>query len=248
MPNLNIIFQLLLAVLLTFPGLPSSGGPWDKPPDKWDEADAFRILRNSPWSPTKTKLAANRTKRDSDPLSSTRSDNGSKPADTTFGRDLELSHNTNFPDVTVLWWSSKTIRLAQLRLRQLKNPAAAKEMLKVEDLPDYVIAIEGSDPFRVLSEARESLHDTVFLELADGVPLDFQGVNFVDATGDEEARVEFHFRRQIEDRPAIDPESARVIFHCKATAKTERLGRQNALAFHAEFHPSEMTVRGVPDL
>lgn len=248
MPNLNIISRLVLAALLAFSGLPSATGPWEKPPDKWDEADAFRILRNSPWSPAKTKLAANHTKRDSDPLSGTIADSGANPADASIARGVPLSRNTDFPDVTVLWWSSKTIRLAQLRLRQLKNPSAANPILKVEDLPDYVIAIEGSDPFRVLAEATEDLHDTVFLELVDGVPLDFKSVNFVDATGDDEARVEFHFPRQIEDRPAIDPDSARIVFHCKANAKTPHPGRINVLSFHAEFHPHEMTVRGVPDL
>ena len=45
-----MINRLLLVAALAFP---SSFGalPWDKAPEKWDRADAYRILQDSPWSP-----------------------------------------------------------------------------------------------------------------------------------------------------------------------------------------------------
>jgi hypothetical protein len=243
-----LISRFFLAALFALAGLPASTGPWEKPPDKWDEADAFRILRNSPWSPAKTKVDTKYTQRHTDPLTGITTSSDINAKDTGLVRGVQLSRNTDYPDVTVLWWSSKTIRLAQLRLRQLKNPAAYPDPLRVEDLLDHVLVIEGSEQFRILRDAAEDLHDTVFLELAGGIPLDLQSVDFVESTTEGEARVEFHFPRQIGDRPAIDSDSPRVIFHCKANAKTPHPGHINGLSFHAEFHPNEMTVRGVPDL
>lgn len=247
MPYPILMSRFLIAALLAFP-VPSGSGPWEKPPEQWNEAEVYRILRESPWCASKSKLESNYTQRHTDPQSGIVTDAPANPQDTGPVPGVLLTKNTPLPDVTVFWWSSKTIRLAQLRLRQLKYPASPKESLSVELLPDYVIAIEGSEPFRILSEAKEDLHDTVFLELANGIPLDLQSVNFVEATNEGEARVEFHFPKQVDGRPSIEPDSVRVVFHCKATAKTPRPGRQNMLAFHSEFHPNEMTVRGVPDL
>jgi hypothetical protein len=247
MPNPMLITRFVLAVLLAFP-VPSGSAPWEKPPEQWNEAEVYRILRESPWCASKSKLESNYKQRHTDPQSGIVTDTPANPQDTGPVPGVSLTKNAPLPDVTVFWWSAKTIRLAQLRLRQLKYPAGPKESLSVEPLPDYVIAIEGSEPFRILSEAKEDLHDTVFLELAGGIPLDLQSVKFVEATIEDDARVEFHFQRQIEDRLAIEPDSPRVIFHCKATVKNPRAGRQNVLAFHSEFHPNEMKVRGVPDL
>ena len=243
-----MIPRLMLAALLALSAAPPSTPPWEKAPEQWDQADVYRILRDSPWSPSKTKVELSYTQRHSDPLTGITSSSPSNPENTGLVRGAELSRSKPLPGVAVLWWSSKTFRLAQLRLRQLKNPAASTEPLSAEVFPDFVIAIEGSEQLRILRDAKEDLHDTVFLELAGGLPLDFQDVRFIEGTGDDEARVEFHFPRQVDGRPSIDPDSARAIFHCKATAKTLQPGQQNALSFRAEFHPNEMRARGASDL
>jgi hypothetical protein len=111
-----------------------------------------------------------------------------------------------------------------------------------------VLVIEGSEALRILKDAKEDLHDSVFLELTSGMTLDLESVRFLDGTEREEARTEFHFPRQIEGRAALDPESALIVFHCKASAKTPRPGHDNALALRAEFRPRAMRVHGVPDL
>ena len=48
--------------------------------------------------------------------------------------------------------------------------------------------------FRAL---KEDLHETVFLVLDEGLTLDLAEVKFVEATEDTEARVEFHFPREV---------------------------------------------------
>jgi hypothetical protein len=56
-----------------------------------------------------------------------------------------------------------------------------------------------------------------------------------------------HFARLLNGELAIDPESAKVIFHCCANAKKEMQNRENALSFRVEFSPL-MKARGQPDL
>ncbi len=162
---------------------------------------------------------------------------------------IQISRSKPQPKVPVIWWSSKTIRLAQQRLRQLSNPALPTEPLRADELPDYVLVIEGSEPLRILQGAKEDLHDTVFLELASGTMLDLESVRFFDGSEQEEPRVEFHFPKQIEGQATLDPESDRiVVFHCKGSAKVPSPGHDNTLALHAEFKPRAMRVHGVPDL
>jgi hypothetical protein len=142
----------------------------------------------------------------------------------------------------------RTIRLAQQRLRQLSNPALTKEPLRADELPDYVLVIEGSEPLCILQGAKEDLRDTVFLELASGTMLDLESVRFFDGSEQEEPRVEFHFPKQIEGQATLDAESDRIVFHCKASAKVASPGHDNTLALRAEFKPRAMRVHGVPDL
>jgi hypothetical protein len=148
----------------------------------------------------------------------------------------------------VLWWSAKTVRLAEQRLEQLVNPTTPAQTLRAEDLPDYVLVIQGDESLYILRDAKENLENAAFLELSDGVSLDPQSVRFVDASELGDQRVEFHFPKQIDGRPTLDPDSDRVVFHCKASAKTPRVGHENAIALHTEFHPRAMRVHGVSDL
>lgn len=101
---------------------------------------------------------------------------------------------------------------------------------------------------RILQDAKEDLHETVFLVLDEGLTLDLAQVKFVESTEDTDARVEFHFQREVEGRAAIDPRSEKIEFHCKASAKTPRLGWQNGLAMRSLFHPRAMRAHGMPDL
>jgi hypothetical protein len=154
----------------------------------------------------------------------------------------------SLPAVTVLWWSARTVRLAEEKHLESRIGAAAKGKIGTAALPDYVLAVAGDEPLRILRDAREDLRDTVFLELENGGTLDFTTVEFVDDTDAETLRTEFHFPRSLDGHPAIDPESRRVVFHCRAIAKKEIPGRNNSLSFRVEFSPRTMKARGQPDL
>jgi hypothetical protein len=216
---------------------------WDKTPDKWSLSDVYRILEDSPWSPASVRLEAKSAPRQEDSQSGPIGD----PINATTGPGVQISRTKPEADVPVIWWSAKTIRLAEQRLRQLRDPSLSKQPLRVDDLPDYVLVVEGAQPVRILQDAKEDLHDTVFLELADGTTLDLESVHFSEGP-EGEPRAEFHFPRQVDGQPTIDPNSERVILHCRASAKTPRPFEENSLALRADFKLQTMKVRGIPDL
>jgi len=221
--------------------------PWDRPPEQWSEADVFRILRDSPWSPAKFSLESEYRQRRADPQSGVVTDSPSEVQGATV-RSIVVSRGHPLPAVTVLWWSSRTIRFAESKLLEARAGAAAKEKIDTAESPDYVLAVEGDEPLRILRGAQGDLHDSVFLELENGGSLDFTSVNYVDETDAETLRSEFHFPRLVNGIPAIDPDSERVIFHCRASAKKEIPGRSNSLSFRVEFSPRAMKAQGRPDL
>jgi hypothetical protein len=242
-----MLTQIILVALLALHGS-LGGSPWDKLPANWNLADVSRIPLDSPWSPAGVKLEREHTSRHIDPQTGMVTD---APVNTNNANPIpgiQISRSKPQPKVPVIWWSSKTIRLAQQRLIQLRDPSLTGEPLRADELPDYVLVIEGSEPLRILQDAKEDLHDSVFLELTSGMTLDLGSLGFFDGTEREEPRVEFHFPKQVEGRATLDPDSERIVFHCKASAKTPRPGHDNTLALRVEFHPRGMCVHGVPDL
>jgi hypothetical protein len=231
------VFVMLLAVAA---GL--GGAVWDKPPEKWNLGDTFRILQDSPWCPTEVKVEAKPVSRAADSQSGMLADSPINSQEANPVPAVQLSRTKPAPAVPVLWWSSKVIRLAELRKKQLESGAAGT--LSVEPLPDFVLVVEGNEPYRILHDAKEDLHDSVFLEIPGGGTIDLESVKFID----EAERVEFHFSRQVDGQATLDPEADKVIFHCRAEAKTPRPTENNVLSFRAEFKPKTMKVRGVADL
>jgi hypothetical protein len=242
-----MMIRFILVALLALPAS-FGGSPWDKTPATWNLTDVYRILQDSPWSPANTKLEGKTTSRQMDRQTGLITDGPVNANTANPVSGVQVSRSNPQPEVPVLWWSSKTIRLAQQRLRQLRSAASASEELRADDLPDFVLVIEGDEPFRILRDAKEDLHDTVFLETPEGSTLDLASMRFVEGTDQEEPRVEFHFPRVIEGQPTLDPEFERVVFHCKASAKTPRPLHDDVLSLRAEFKPRTMRVRGVPDL
>ena len=227
----------------------AAGLPWEKPPAQWTIGDVFRILQDSPWSPSKFSVEANYSQRHTDPQSGVVTNAQSNPQNTGPVPSVAFQKSHALPPVTVWWWSSKTIRLAEAKRLAakpgVKHPA---EDLVMPELPDYVLTVEGDEPLRILRDAKEDLHDTVFLELENGGTLDLASVKFVEDGDTDVVRTELHFARLLNGEPAIDPESDRVIFHCRANAKKEIPGRVSALSFRVEFSPKTMKALGQSDL
>ncbi len=240
--------RILLVLALASLPTPPRPALWDKPAEQWSLADAYKILRESPWSAGNFKLETVYTQRHTDQLTTITTDSPTNTTDAPLIRGVELSRNKPLPEVSVLWWSSKTIRLARLRLLQLRKTPSAQKVLQVDTMADYIVAVEGSEEVRILQDAKEDVQDTVFLELEGGWTIDFTRVAFVEASEDEDARAEFHFSRELNGHAGIDPQSETVVLHCRATAKNQRPGRQNALSFRTQFHPRAMRAHAEPDL
>jgi len=201
-----MLTQIILVALLTLHGS-LGGSPWDKLPANWNLADVSRILLDSPWSPAGVKLERQHTSSHIDPQTGMVTDAPINANNASPIPGIQISRSKPQPKVPVIWWSSKTIRLAQHRLIQLRDPSLTREPFRADELPDYVLVIEGSEPLRILRNAKEDLHDSVFLELTNGMTLDLGGLRFFDGTEREEPRVEFHFPKEIEGRATLNPHS-----------------------------------------
>jgi hypothetical protein len=238
-----------LALSLLIPGLLLAADPWSKKPEQWALQDVYRILSDSPWAPTRSEIDANLgfERRPYDLVAPPPNEKIS-PREDVWGARMKAPGRTPLPEVSVLWWSSKVVRLAQHRLRQLQNRVPQGQLLLAEELPDIVITVEGSEALRILRDAREDLHDTVYLELPNGGALDLTTIRFVEGDRAGEDYVAFHFPREANGLPTVTPDMQQVTFRCRATAKVERPSGPNALSLRVVFSPRKMRVQGQPDL
>src|SRR5271169_6820572 len=110
--------RFILVALLALPASPG-GAPWDKAPDKWNLVDVSRILQDSPWSPAAVKLEREITSRNTDRQTGMVTDNPVTANPTNPAPGIQISRGKPQPGVPVIWWSSKTVRLARQRLHQL---------------------------------------------------------------------------------------------------------------------------------
>jgi hypothetical protein len=242
------IIGLSLAVqLLSVTGFAHE--PWDKQPERWSLAETYRILQDSPWSPTKShfQVSISRVRR-VDPLTHMPSDSPSAARDTGPQVGIELGRGEPLPPVSVLWWSSKTVRLAQQRLRQLRDPSAPQTPLQAETLTDFIVIVEGNETLRILQDASEDLRQSAYLEIPGGTALDASRLEFHEGGKVGEDYVAFYFPRQIEGQPTITQHTEQVVFHCKASAKTGRPGQPGSISIRVVFEPKRMRAAGQPDL
>jgi hypothetical protein len=237
---------LSLAVLLPVTLL--AGGSWNGKPEQWSLADVTQILTDSPWSPAKDRIEITLLYRRINPLTKLPTDLPTAPREGGLVPRAEVHRGTPLPAVSVLWWSSKTMRLAQLRRSQLKGITPKDTALRADELEHIVIAVEGSESLRILRDAVENIRETCYLELPQGIALDVLDVQFVESDRAGEDFTAFHFPRKTNGETAVNPNSKLVTFRCKATAKTERPGRPNTLSIRAAFEPRKMRANGQPDL
>lgn len=238
----------LLFLVLLLPAAILAGEPWAKKAEQWSLADVTEILTDSPWSPAKARVEITLLNRRINPLTKLPSDLLTAPREGGLMARAEVHLGTPLPAVSVLWWSSKTVRLAQLRRSQLKTNSSKDTAPRVEELEHIVIAVEGGEPLRILRDAVENIRETCYLELPHGMAVDALDVQFVESGRAGEDFTAFHFPRKINGETAVDPNSKLVTFRCKATAKAERPGRPNTLSIRAAFEPRKMRVNGLPDL
>jgi len=84
------VLAYLASALFAFP---AGTEPWDKPPEQWDLADSYKILRDSPWAPSETKFEANFTQRHRDDLTGLVIDSPTNITDAPLVRGVEVNRN-----------------------------------------------------------------------------------------------------------------------------------------------------------
>lgn len=237
---------LLLLASLT-PLLSFAGEPWDNKPEQWTMKEVTRVLFDSPWSPAKHYLTLSFKKIREDPITGQRVEapqgiyRGEQRSQWEWGKELPARP-------AVRWWSARTVRLAEQRLAQLKKRTPGDAPLVAQALDYFVIAVEGSEPLRILRDAEQDLKTTVYLELPNRLSLDVVDVQFVEGIAAGEDRVLFFFLRKIQGEPTITPQTLKVVFRCRATAKTPHPQLPNALDLRVTFEPRKMRAASKPDL
>ncbi len=240
--------QLFLTIAPLLPAALLAGQPWNEKPGLWSLADVVEILTDSPWSPAKDRIEITWLSRRLDPLTNLPTVMPTAPREGGLVASAKVKRGEPLPAVSVLWWSSKTVRLAQQRRSQLRGVAPRVAVLRADELEHIVIAVEGNAPLRILRDAVESIRESCYLELPSGMTLDALDVQFVESNRAGEDFTAFHFPRLLNGEPTVDPNAQQATFRCKATARMERPGRPNNLSIRATFEPRKMRVNGLPDL
>lgn len=62
-PLVTFLLALCAAAVL------HAGDPWEKPPEQWSLAEAYRILQDSPWRPAHTVVELGLERRNLEPVS-----------------------------------------------------------------------------------------------------------------------------------------------------------------------------------
>ncbi len=239
--------RLLIFFVLVFPLALAAGQPWTKSPGAWTLAEVNEILTDSPWSPARDRIEIALLTRRIDPLTNLPTAMPSAPREGGFVASAK-TQGAPLPTGSVLWWSSKTVRLAQQRRRQLQGNIPANAPLRVGELHNFVLAVEGAEPMRILRDAVENIRETCYLEIPGGGTLDATDVRFVESGHAGEDFTAFQFPRQLKGQAAFSPDLLQITFRCKATAKIGRSGGPNTLSVRATFEPRKMRVNGKPDL
>jgi hypothetical protein len=247
-PRSGLIGWLILVSVLSA-GAGFTRDAWDKPPEQWTQADAYQILQDSPWSPAKSRIEVSFTtlyKRDR--LTRMPSDSPSAQSRKEREANVNLSGGKPLPAVSVLWWSARTVRLAQERLKELANSAPAGMPVPADTLADVVIVVEGSDALRIARAAGDDLRQSAYFEMPSGMALDASAVEVHEGEKAGDDYVAFHFPRRIEGQPTITPDMEKVVFRWKASAKDERAGQPDTISVRVAFEPRRMRAAGQPDL
>lgn len=155
----EIRFILVAALTLAVRGF--AGESWEKQPEQWTPAEAYQVITDSLWTSAKSRMDVSWTvlRRRVDPLTNLPTDSPIEPPEGPLTSRVALGSKRPLPDVSVLWWSAKVVRLAQQRLRELRDPSSRPAPLVAAELSDFVLIVEGAEALRILRDAGEDLRE-----------------------------------------------------------------------------------------
>ncbi|MBI3405164.1 MAG: hypothetical protein HY046_06870 [Acidobacteria bacterium] len=237
-----ISFLLVVVVVLTFPTSRAwTGEPWDEEDySKWSKKDAEKILTSSPWAkrtPTKTEKVKDKDK-------------------TVMGHDVG-ERNLAGGDVrdddfaTVVWWSAKTPRKAYVRLAELSgaqvSPEQAKQFIGQAMPHIFTIRVDSGPMVNLAAKlSAEELKSAAWLDsprLNKKIAPEDAGVVMAQGKPD---RIRFHFPRELDGKPTIGADEARITFSWKLPVDPKGLIK-DAKQYDVIFEMKKMTAKGEVD-
>ncbi len=226
-----------------------AGAQPNKPPEKWTYEEAYRVLTDSAWAPAKTALDV---KFDYQtvyraPYSGVPAREHTDQRQGVIQSRISPTGKTPLPSVSVLWHSSRTVRLAQIRVAQFREILPKDAPLGAPPVEHIRIVVEGSEPLRILRDAGPELRESAYLELPDGRVLEPVNIRFVEGDRAGEDYTAFEFPRELGGEPTVRPDMATAVFVCKAVSLTPMAGRSNSLALRVTFQPNRMRANNQPD-
>jgi hypothetical protein len=205
----------------------------DKDFDKWDQKDVEKILKDSPWS-KQVQYGGGGTGAMEAPLSSPGSDaahdgnggggggggNGRNglSASGSLGASQGMGAATNF---FVRWYSSRTVREAMARQRELNGTPADEARKSLEgEIDSYEVLLQSTNLAAFAKEGEAALKDHSYLMLKSNKDkIAPSKVTLIKGQGDRVAAVQFDFpRKKDSGEPTLGPGEKGVEFFTKAGA------------------------------
>jgi hypothetical protein len=222
----------MLAALLFAAVVVYGADVWkDKDFDKWDQKDVDKILKDSPWSKA-VQYGGGGTGAMDAALSTPGSDaahdgsggggggggNGRNglSASGTMGASQGMGAATNF---FVRWYSSRTVREAMARQREINGTPADEARKSLEgEIDTYEVLLQSNNLAAFAKEGEAALKDHSYLMLKSNKDkIAPSKVTLIKGQGDRVAAVQFDFpRKNATGEPSIGPSEKNIEFFTKA--------------------------------
>jgi hypothetical protein len=218
----GVLAAVLFAAFVVY-----AGDAWkDKDFDKWDQKDVDKILKDSPWSKA-VQYGGGGSQAMEAPLSTVGSDAAHDPngggngrsglsASGSMGASQGMGAATNF---YVRWYSSRTVREAMARQRELNGTPADEARKSLEgEIDTYEVLLQSNNLASFAKEGEAALKDHSYLMLKSNKDkIAPSKVTIIKGQGDRVAAVQFDFpRKKDSGEPTLGPGEKGVEFFTKA--------------------------------
>jgi hypothetical protein len=224
---LGVMAAVLFASFVVY-----AGDAWkDKDFEKWDQKDVDKILKDSPWSKA-VQYGGGGSSSMAAPLTSPGSDaahdgsggggggggNGRNGLSATgsLGASQGMGAATSF---FVRWYSSRTVREAMARQREMNGTPAEEARKSLEgDIDTYEVLLQSTNLAAFAKEGEAALKEHSYLMLKSNKDkVTPSKVTLIKGQGDRVAAVQFDFpKKNASGEPTFGPSEKGVEFFTKA--------------------------------
>lgn len=220
---------VLMAVLFATAAVYASDVWKDKDFEKWDQKDVEKILKDSPWSKQiqfggggadgmAAPFTASGDAANSNSVSGGGGGGGGRPNSAINGTGAMQGAGQRM-DFTVCWYSSRTVREALLRRRELAGGTASEEARKAlaSELPTYQVLVQSNN-LGTFGKDEEALKAHSYLTLkSNKEKIPAVSVKIEKGQNDKPIAVIYEFpRKSVSGEPTIGAGEKGVEFYTEA--------------------------------